>query len=242
MDYMKKTIEISNLSVTYGNVKALTDVSVSFQVGELIGILGPNGSGKSTLLKALVDLLPHSGKIEFDQHAFHSIREEIAFVPQRESVDWDFPISVFDVVSMGTLSPKKWWKSIRKTEKESILNAISLVGLAGFENRRIGQLSGGQQQRVFIARALVQNAKYILLDEPFVGIDIQTQTNLLDLFKELKQSGKTIIMVHHDLSDAAKHFDSILLLNNEKVAFGKTNEILIPEVLKKVYPNLFISK
>ncbi|MFN5983060.1 MAG: metal ABC transporter ATP-binding protein [Fluviicola sp.] len=238
---MKKTIEISNLNVNYGSVKALSDITVSLQIGELIGVVGPNGSGKSTFLKSLVDLLPHTGKVTFDNQIFTNIRSEIAFVPQRESVDWDFPISVFDVVSMGILSPKKWWKSIKKSEKESISKAIDLVGLSGFENRRIGQLSGGQQQRVFIARALVQNANYFLLDEPFVGIDIQTQTNLLEIFKNLKNEGKTIIMVHHDLSDAAKHFDSILLLNNEKVAFGKTSEILVPEILKKVYPNLFIT-
>jgi manganese transport system ATP-binding protein len=235
-----KAIQIENLSVSYGNNLALNKVSIELTAGELIGIIGPNGSGKSTLLKATLDLLPHSGKILFSGKSFKEMREKIAYVPQRETVDWDFPISVFDVVAMGTLQPKKWWQKLSKEDKENTTKAIEDVGLTGFENRRIGNLSGGQQQRVFIARSLVQNPDFFLLDEPFVGIDIQSQTNILDLLKKLKTQGKTILMVHHDLSDAAKHFDSTLLLNNELIAFGKTEDVLKREVLEKVYPNLFI--
>ncbi len=237
---MKTAIQIENLSVSYGNNLALNMVSVELITGELIGIIGPNGSGKSTLLKAMLELLPYSGAIQFSGKSFKEMRNKIAYVPQRETVDWDFPISVFDVVAMGTLQPKKWWQKLSKEDKKNTIKALEEVGLTGFENRRIGNLSGGQQQRVFIARALVQNPDFYLLDEPFVGIDIQSQTSIIELLKRLKTEGKTILMVHHDLSDAAKHFDSTILLNNELVAFGKTAAVLKREILEKVYPNLFI--
>ncbi len=235
------SIQIQELEMAYQGNVVLESLSVDFPSGEIIGIIGPNGSGKTTLLKGILGLISkEKGTVLFFQQPIEKVRSRIAYVPQRESVDWDFPASVYDVVAMGRLHPTKIWQRTTSQDKSIISDSISKVGLDLFTNRQIGQLSGGQQQRVFLARALAQQADLILMDEPFVGIDMASQESILAVLQELRDAGKTIAMVHHDLSAVATYFDSVLLLNNKKVAFGDTKSILVPEIVSLAYGNSFL--
>ena len=234
---MKTTcIDVQNLQVAYHTQIVLDTLSTTIPCGEITGIIGPNGSGKTTFLKAILGLIPSlQGTVTFLGKPLKEIRDEIAYVPQRESVDWDFPASVYDIVSMGRLNPKKWWHKLSSNDKTLIDDALKQVKLTEFRHRQIGQLSGGQQQRVFLARALAQQASVILMDEPFVGVDMASQEAILTVLRDLRNAGKTIVIVHHDLSTVAAWFDHVVLLNNRLVQAGPINEVLQPEVLAKAY-------
>lgn len=237
---MNHPIDIKGLTVTYGNFVALNNVSFKLNAGQLIGIIGPNGSGKSSMLKAMLELIPsHSESILFFDQPLEQSKQKLAYVPQRETVDWNFPISVEEVVAMGRLNPKKIIQKLSSEDQAIIAESMEQVGITAFRKKQIGALSGGQQQRVFLARALAQRANLILMDEPFVGIDMASQESILDLLLELRNEGKTIVMVHHDLSTVAQYFDEVLLLNNRLVMHGKTSEVLQSEVIHEVYGKLF---
>lgn len=239
---METSIRIDKLSAAYGSNQILTDLDVQFPVGEIIGIIGPNGCGKSTLLKAMLGLIPDiKGEVQFFGQPIDAKREAIAYVPQRETVDWDFPISVREVVEMGVFKPGKWWRKKTTTETEQVQNALQKVGMWEFAYKPIGDLSGGQQQRVFVARALVQQADILLMDEPFVGIDMVSQEQIWQNLHELRDLGKTILIVHHDLGSARKHFDRLLMIHQGKIgAFDKPDVVLSKELLQRVYSGFII--
>jgi ABC-type Mn2+/Zn2+ transport system ATPase subunit len=229
-------ISVNDLRVAYQQQIALDTLSVEIPTGKITGIIGPNGSGKTTFLKAILGLVNTlQGDVLFFGQHLNEVRENVAYVPQRESVDWDFPASVFDVVSMGRLNPKRWWQRISSEDRAMIQSALEEVNMTEFRHRQIGQLSGGQQQRVFLARALAQKASLILMDEPFVGVDMASQEAILQVLQDLRDQGKSIVIVHHDLSTVATYFDHVLLLNNGLVAAGSTKDILKPDVLTKAY-------
>lgn len=231
-----KALEVDELSVSYAQTAVLWDISFSLPTKSLIGIIGPNGAGKSTLLKALLGLTPTlSGSVHFFGSSLEKVRNKVAYVPQRSSVDWDFPMTAYDLVMMGRFSRMGLLKWASKADKEATLNALRMVEMEDLSHRQIGQLSGGQQQRLFIARALVQDADLFLLDEPFAGIDLATEKTLLNLFSKLKAQGKTIVMVHHDLITAQKVFDWLVLLNTCLIASGPTQEVLTSQNLAKTY-------
>ena len=236
-------ITVKNLRVSYHQQLALDTVSVIIPSGKITGIIGPNGSGKTTFLKAILGLVPaQQGTVLFLGKPLAGIRDKIAYVPQRESVDWDFPASVRDIVSMGRLNPKKWWQKISASDKVVIDSAIEQVALTELQHRQIGQLSGGQQQRVFLARALAQEASVILMDEPFVGVDMTSQESILNVLRELRDNGKSIVIIHHDLSTVEKYFDYVLLMNNRLVKDGVTSEVLQPEILAEAYGTSLLFK
>lgn len=233
---MKKAIEISDLTVYYGDTLALDNLTLSIDAGKITGIIGPNGSGKSTLLKGILGIIPvKRGEATFFGNSLENYRSKIAYVPQRESIDWDFPITVEEVVAMGRIIPKKWWARTTLADKEIVKETLKKVQLSEFSNRQIGQLSGGQQQRVFLARALAQEAELIVMDEPFVGIDMASQESILSIVKKLRDSGKTVVIVHHDLSVVAQYFDDVVLLNKKLIANGPIDEILKSENIEKAY-------
>lgn len=233
---MNKAIDITDLTVAYKDIIALDSVTVSISSQKITGVIGPNGSGKSTLLKAILEIIPKkTGTVILFGQSLNQVRNRIAYVPQRESIDWNFPISVSQVVEMGRLNKKKWWKKLNQNDHEIVRNALEEVQMSDFANRSIGELSGGQQQRVFIARALAQQAELIIMDEPFVGIDMASQETILRLVKKMRDDGKTIVIVHHDLSVVAQNFDEVVLLNKQLIAHGPTEEILTPSVIQQVY-------
>jgi manganese/zinc/iron transport system ATP- binding protein len=225
---MKSVIEVKDLSVSYGASPALWDISLKFPKGELIGVMGPNGAGKSTLLKAILGHIPKiSGEVTF--------LEKASYVPQAQSVDWNFPILALEVVMMGAYLEMNLLKWPTKAIKERALQIMQDLGMKEFASCHISELSGGQKQKLFIGRALMQKATLYLLDEPFVGIDHTTQEQLITLFKKMRDEGKTLVIVHHDLNSAQEIFDSIVLLNTYLVAAGPTKSVFNMENLKKAY-------
>jgi manganese/zinc/iron transport system ATP- binding protein len=233
---MKKALEIDQLFVGYDRRTVLWDVSLSIPTGVMLCILGPNGAGKSTLLKSALGLVrPLSGKIDFFGEPIDKCRTKIAYVPQRESVDWDFPITALDVVLMGRYGRIGVFQKLRKADREAAQNALELVGMSAYSKHQIGELSGGQQQRLFLARALVQNPDLFLLDEPFAGIDLATEKILVDLLKKLAGQGKTVIAVHHDLPTVPEYFDWTVLLNTHVIACGPVSAVYTRENLLKTY-------
>lgn len=229
-------IEIQNIHVSYNGKKVVEDVSFSFDTGKLIGIVGPNGAGKSTLMKAILGLIPRDyGNVSFHGKPINQVRKEIAYLPQRSSIDWDFPILVRDAVLTGTYPNLGLFKRPRKKEKEFAAECLKKVGMEDFSNRQIGELSGGQQQRVFLARALAQKADLFFLDEPFVGIDVASEKVIIDILKNLRDEGKTIFVVHHDLSKVESYFDDLILLNKELFAAGSVKNVYQPENMNKCY-------
>ena len=229
-------IEIHDLSVAYERKPVLWDVDLSLPEGQLIGIIGPNGAGKSTLLKAIMGLLPlNSGYIQINGKPLEEMRHKISYVPQRESVDWDFPTSVYEVVMMGRYGQLGLFKRPKKADAEIVMDSLRKVGMEDFKNRQISQLSGGQQQRVFLARALAQQADIYFMDEPFAGVDAATEKAIIKLLGEMSAQNKTVIVVHHDLQSVAKYFDWIILLNMRLVASGPINEAFTPELLQETY-------
>lgn len=219
-------ITVEDLTVAYDLKPVLWDIDLKYPKGTLIAIVGPNGAGKSTLVKTMLNLLkPISGKTIFDGRLYKDIYKEIAYVPQRGSVDWDFPTTVFDVVLMGRYGHVGWFKKITKKDRELTMDALVKVGMDGYKNRQISELSGGQQQRVFLARALVQEVNIYFMDEPFQGVDIKTEKSIITILKELKNSGKTVIVVHHDLDTVSDYFDWVTLINMKIIANGPVNEV-----------------
>jgi manganese/zinc/iron transport system ATP- binding protein len=233
---MKKAIEIYQLSVNYDKTSALWDINVSIPEGSLVGIIGPNGAGKSTLLKALLGFVkPLTGKTTFFGLPFQKMKSRIAYVPQRGKIDWEFPITAFDVVLMGRYPKLKGLKWYRKADKEAARKMLVRLEMESLADRQISELSGGQQQRLFIARALLQEGDILLLDEPFSAIDQATEELLIKLLKELKGQGKTILVVHHDLKTAESYFDQALLLNTSLVAYGECKTALTSDNLARAY-------
>ena len=232
----KAVLELHNLSVTYHQKPALWNADFTMHGNHLVGIIGPNGSGKTTMLKAIMDLIPlSSGFVKIFDQPIDAVRDRIAYVPQRGSVDWDFPINVFDAVLMGRYKAKQLGRRISKDDKDIAIDAIKKVQLEPYMKRQISQLSGGQQQRVFIARALAQEADIYLMDEPFAGVDMATEGAILELMQSMKKAGKTIIVVHHDLQTVQEYFDWLVMLNTRLIAAGPTKEVFTADNINKAY-------
>jgi len=233
---MTPAIEIHDMTVAYDRKPVLWDVDVAIPGGKLVGILGPNGAGKSTLLKAVMGLLPlASGEVRIWGESLDGNRRRIAYVPQRESVDWDFPTDVLDVVMMGRYGTLGLFRRPARRDREKAMECLKKVGMAAFAKRQISQLSGGQQQRVFIARALAQEAEIYLMDEPFAGVDAATEQAIITLLQELRGQGKTVVAVHHDLQTVPDYFDWLLLVNMRLVAAGTTADVFTHEKLAQTY-------
>lgn len=231
-------IEVEHLSVSYFETTALEDVSLNILSGQLVGIIGPNGAGKSTFIKALIELIPaQAEKITLLGQTIDATRTQIAYVPQRSVIDWDFPIRVIDAVLIGCYPKLGLFKRLNKHHRAFASACLERVGMSEFADRQIGELSGGQQQRVFLARALAQEAELLLLDEPFVGVDVVSERVIIDLLRTLRDEGKTIIVVHHDLSKAADYFDELLLLNKTVIAYGRPEEVLQADTIEEAYGN-----
>ena len=229
-------VKVEDLNIAYYLKPVVWDVDLDIKRGKLTAILGPNGAGKSTLLKAMLNLIPiSSGKISFFGKPYKEFRKDISYVPQSESVDWDFPTDVLDVVMMGTYGKLGWIKRAGKKERELSLEALKKLGMEEFVDRQISDLSGGQQQRVFLARALVQDSEIYFLDEPLKGVDAKTEKEIMKILKELRDSGKTIIVVHHDLRTVEEYFDDVVLLNKLVVASGSVREVFTEENINKAY-------
>jgi manganese/zinc/iron transport system ATP- binding protein len=229
-------LETHDLTVTYRKRPVLYGIDVEIPEGKLVGVVGPNGAGKSTLIKAVMGVVkPSGGWVKAFGRPVKESLGRIGYVPQRESIDWDFPVTVMDVAMMGTygrLGPFRWAGARQKREARE---ALERVGMLPYAKRQIGALSGGQQQRVFLARALAQDSDLYLMDEPFAGVDAATERAIVELLKELRSRGKTVIVVHHDLQSAREYFDMLLLLNMRVVAFGETAQVFTPELLQKTY-------
>lgn len=229
-------LEIHDLTVSYDQSPVLWNVDLSLPAGKLIGILGPNGAGKSTLIKAIMGLVPTTGGyIKIFDRELNDVRSRISYVPQRESVDWNFPASVLDVVMMGTYGKLGLFRRPGKKEKKIAMDCLEKVGMQAFVDRQISELSGGQQQRVFIARALAQEADLYLMDEPFAGVDMATEIAIFQLLQEMTAAGKTVIVVHHDIHSAMNYFDWIIMLNLHLVASGPKSEVVTEDLLRKTY-------
>lgn len=229
-------IEVHDLTVSYDKKPVLWNVDFTIPAGALVGIIGPNGAGKSTLIKAVMGLLPlSSGYVKIFGDKLDNVRTKVSYVPQRESVDWDFPASVMDVALMGRYGKRGLFKRLTTEDRSIARQALEQVHMLEFANRQIGQLSGGQQQRVFLARALAQQADLYFMDEPFAGVDATTESAIIELLKELKAQGKTILVVHHDLQSAQEYFDWIVLLNTRLVASAPTAQVLTPALLQETY-------
>jgi manganese/iron transport system ATP-binding protein len=229
-------IEVSHLTVSYGPTPALLDVSFAIPRGTLVGVIGPNGSGKSTLIKAILGFLkPDFGQVKIFGQSADEAKGRVAYVPQRGSVDWDFPITVREVAMMGRYGHIPWWRDATAEDRRIAEEALAMVRMSDFKDRQIGQLSGGQQQRVFMARAMAQGAEILLLDEPFAGVDAATERAILDVLDRTKAAGRTLVVVHHDLATAAEYFDSLLLLKQRLYAYGPPEVVLDAELLSEVY-------
>jgi len=229
-------LEVHDLTVAYHRRPVLWDVDFSIPSGNLVGIVGPNGAGKSTLLKAIMGLLPTaSGWAKIYGLPFYQQRSIIGYVPQRESVDWDFPTNALDVVMMGTYGRLGWVRRPGKAERELAMHCLQQVAMADFAQRQISQLSGGQQQRVFLARALAQQAQIYFMDEPFAGVDAATESAIVTLLRELKAQGKTVLVVHHDLETVREYFDWVLLLNMRVIGVGPVDTTYTTQNLQKAY-------
>ncbi|MGE6370455.1 metal ABC transporter ATP-binding protein [Planococcus kocurii] len=233
---MVPAIKVQNIQVSYFGRPAIDAIDLTLEQGKVLGIIGPNGAGKSTLLKALLNLVSiDQGSIEIFGETLKENRKRIAYVPQRNQYDWDFPIHVLDTVLIGTYPNLGIFKRPKKKDKEWAYECLKKVGMEEFSNRQIGELSGGQQQRVFLARALAQKADIFFLDEPFVGIDVSSEEMIVKRLKDLRDQGKTVVVVHHDLSKANEYFDELLLLNKQVIQFGNPQQVLRPEVMRKAY-------
>ena len=229
-------VDVADLTVAYRDQPVLWDVDLQVPEGVLMAIVGPNGAGKTTLIKAILGLVPTAaGRVLVYEAPVQRQRRRIAYVPQRGSVDWDFPTSVLDVVTMGTYGTLGWIKRPGKAEHARARAALDQVGMADFADRQIAQLSGGQQQRVFLARALVQDADVYFMDEPFQGVDATTEKAIVTLLQNLRAAGKTVLVVHHDLPTVPEYFDWVLLLNVRRIAAGPVDDVFTDENLRLTY-------
>lgn len=229
-------LEVSDLTVAYHRKPVIWDIQMQVPPRSLVAIVGPNGAGKSTLLKACMGLLPAtSGRIRFYGQTFDAARHRVAYVPQRESVDWDFPVLAIDVVAMGLYRQIGWLGRVRREHRQLAQAALDQVGIGELAGRQISQLSGGQQQRVFLARAIVQNADLYLMDEPFAAVDAATEVAIVEILRRMKSQGKTAVVIHHDLQTVPTYFDQVVLLNMRIVAAGPVDEVFTAENLQKTY-------
>lgn len=234
------SIEVKNLHVSYYGKEVIRNVHFSTNNGRLVGILGPNGAGKSTLMKAMLDLIPKDrGSVTFQGQSIKAFRKEIAYVPQRNDIDWNFPIVVEDVVLLGTYPKLGVFRRPKNKEKEIAQICLKEVGMEAFKNEQIGELSGGQQQRIFLARSLAQRANYFFLDEPFAGIDAASEEIIIRILKRLRDEGKLVFVVHHDLTKVKDYFDDVLLINKKLIAYGPTEEVFKTEIISKTYHQQF---
>ena len=234
---MKKiAVKVDDLTVAYNYKPVLWDIDLQIPEGVLMAIVGPNGAGKSTLIKAILRILkPLAGKVTIFDQPYDSQRKKVAYVPQKGSVDWDFPTTALDVVMMGTYGNLGWIKRPKEKEKKQALEALEKVGMLAFKDRQISQLSGGQQQRIFLARALVQDAEIYFMDEPFQGVDATTEVAIINILKELRKANKTVVVVHHDLQTVPEYFDWVTFLNVKKIATGPVKDIFNDDNLTKTY-------
>lgn len=233
---MNYALEVERLTVAYDEKPVLWDLQLQLPEGVLMAIVGPNGAGKSTFLQSILGIVKAStGTVRVFGGSYRQNRQRVAYVPQKGSVDWDFPTTVKEVVLMGTYGQLGWFRRPGKREKAAAQKALEQVGMWDFRHRQISQLSGGQQQRVFIARALVQGADLYFMDEPFQGVDAATEQAIVLLLKELRAAGKTVVVVHHDLETVQQYFDWLLLLNVEKIAAGPVQEVFTTSNLQKAY-------
>lgn len=229
-------LDVHDVTVAYHRKPVIWDVDLTIASPQLVGIVGPNGAGKSTLIKAILGLVPMaSGRVTVYGKPFHKQRRLIGYVPQRESVDWDFPVNVLDAVLMGTYGELGWLRRPRRRQRAWALECLEQVGIAHLAQRQIGQLSGGQQQRVFLARALAQKAEIYFMDEPMAGVDAATERVIFSLLRQMRDEGKTVIVVHHDLRTVAGYFDEVVLLNMRLVASGPVQDVFTNENLRKTY-------
>jgi ABC-type Mn2+/Zn2+ transport system ATPase subunit len=229
-------IEVEHLTVSYGPTPALLDVSLSIEPGKLVGVIGPNGSGKSTLIKAILGFVrPDFGTVRLFGQPVDQTKGHVAYVPQRSSVDWDFPVTVREVALMGRYGHVPWWRNLGPLDIAQAEAALEMVRMKDFQHRQIGQLSGGQQQRVFMARALAQGAEILLLDEPFAGVDAATERAILDVLRLSREAGRTLVVVHHDLATAAEYFDTLILIKQRLFAAGPPAAVLQGDLLSAVY-------
>ncbi|ARV11753.1 metal ABC transporter ATP-binding protein [Gilvibacter sp. SZ-19] len=232
----KIAVSVDDLTVAYNYKPVLWDIDLAIPEGVLMAIVGPNGAGKSTLIKAILGIIdPIAGSVGIYGKPYEQQRQLVAYVPQKGSVDWDFPTTALDVVMMGTYGSLGWIKRPGKAQKKAALEALEKVGMLPFKSRQISQLSGGQQQRIFLARALVQNASIYFMDEPFQGVDATTEKAIVNILKELRKTGKTVIVVHHDLQTVPEYFDWVTFLNVKKIATGPVSTIFNDDNLTKTY-------
>lgn len=224
------------VTVAYRNTPVLTDLNFEVPAGTLTAIVGPNGAGKSTLIKTALGLVrPLTGHFEFFSKSFREVDGRVSYVPQRTSVDWDFPVTSLDVVCMGLYRKIGWFRPVRARHRKRAMEALAEVGMQDYAKRQISQLSGGQQQRVFLARALVQDAELFLMDEPLAGVDVATEKTIINTLHRLRDQGKTAMVVHHDLDTVNEYFDRVLLLNQHIIAEGASEDVMTPENLKQAY-------
>lgn len=229
-------LDVHDMTVAYHHKPVLWNIDITLNSPSLVGVMGPNGAGKSTLIKAILGLVPRaSGEVQVFGQPIAKVRQRIGYVPQRESVDWDFPINVLDLVLMGTYGQLGWFRRPGKTEKEWAKHCMNDLGIADLADRQIGQLSGGQQQRAFLARALAQKAELYFMDEPMAGVDAATEQVVFQILQRLKQAGNMVIVVHHDIRSAPQYFDELILLNTRLVAAGPTSTVFQNEFLQRTY-------
>jgi manganese/zinc/iron transport system ATP- binding protein len=229
-------VAVRDLTVAYRETPVLWDVDLSIPEGKIISIVGPNGAGKSTLIKAILNLVPlTSGTVSIYGKSYRTQRSLVGYVPQRGSVDWDFPTTTLDVVQMGLYGRLGWLRRPGKREREIALECLEKVGMTSYANRQISQLSGGQQQRVFLARALAQDAQIYFMDEPFAGVDATTERAIVEIMRELRASGKTLVVVHHNLETVPEYFDWVILLNVRVIAAGPIEEVFTREAIQTAY-------
>jgi ABC-type Mn2+/Zn2+ transport system ATPase subunit len=233
---MATVISVQDLSVAYDRKRVLSNIFLEIEEGHRYGILGPNGSGKSTLLKAMLGLIDdYSGQVSIAGQAIDQMRRRVVYVPQRSEIDFTFPATVRDVVLMGRYPHKKVFQRLNAEDKRIAQEAMEELDILDLQNRQIGELSGGQQQRTFLARALAQRAEILMLDEPFVGVDIPTEEKIIEVLRSLSDAGKTLLVVHHDLQAVPEYFDHVILLNQRLIAAGPTEEIFKPETLRQAF-------
>ena len=232
----EKAIEVTDLTIAYRDKPVLWDVDMDVPAGILMAIVGPNGAGKTTMIKSILGLIkPAAGQVLVYGKSYKEQRHLVGYVPQRGSVDWDFPTSVLDVVMMGRYGALGWLKRPGASERAAALDALDKVGMKSFAERQISQLSGGQQQRVFLARALVQDAQLYFMDEPFQGVDATTERAIVSLLQELRSAGKTVVVVHHDLQTVPEYFDWVTMLNVRRIASGPVSEVFTEQNLRQTY-------
>lgn len=232
----EKAIEVTDLTIAYRDKPVLWDVDMDVPAGILMAVIGPNGAGKTTMIKSILGLIkPAAGQVLVYGKSYREQRHLVGYVPQRGSVDWDFPTSVLDVVMMGRYGTLGWLKRPGATERAAAFDALDKVGMKTFAERQISQLSGGQQQRVFLARALVQDAQLYFMDEPFQGVDATTERAIVTLLQELRSAGKTVVVVHHDLQTVPEYFDWVTMLNVRRIASGPVSEVFTEQNLRQTY-------